>query len=417
VPLLRTTRLVAALLVLAPVAAEAAPLSRKPPPIPAVSKDPRHDPAKKPEPAKPAPKAASSTLKNTAASTPAARPARGSTASLGAPAGPQRTLPGRSVGSPTEGHLIGGAHLADAPYLRVYPSYASGDVRWGVEPLVSLIDRAARSVRKQYPDAVLSVGHLSRAGGGELDRHASHESGRDADIGFYVKNIAGKPVIGDQMVPFVGDGSAPTWPGARFDDARNWALVAAIVGDAQARVTHIFVATPIRERLLAYAAKVGAPSALRTRASEVLAQPRGALPHDDHFHVRIGCPPGMEKCIEQPTARRHSVGHGAAVAAGHPAHPTHGATAGLAARAPVPAPAPAAPPPAKPAPRAVDPHKEESAASDSVPNLSPEIPGLDSAVIPSPLTGVKSTWGTAKDVPPATTPSAAPISDPDGILQ
>ena len=35
-----------------------------------------------------------------------------------------------------------------------------------------MIERAARSVRKQFPDAVLSVGHLSRQGGGDLDRHA-----------------------------------------------------------------------------------------------------------------------------------------------------------------------------------------------------------------------------------------------------
>ena len=28
---------------------------------------------------------------------------------------------------------------------------------------------------------------------------------------------------------FRGDGTAPSWPGALFDDARNWALVSAIL--------------------------------------------------------------------------------------------------------------------------------------------------------------------------------------------
>src|SRR5262249_14013797 len=90
----------------------------------------------------------------------------------------ERTM-GKSIGSPTEGHLVGGPRLDEAPYLRIVPAYAGGDVRWALEALVSLLDYAARAVRRENADAVMSVGHLSRAGGGELDRHASHESGRD----------------------------------------------------------------------------------------------------------------------------------------------------------------------------------------------------------------------------------------------
>ena len=405
--LLRPTRFLLALLVLSPLAAEAAPASKKPPPAPSSSQGPKPPP-------KPAAKNAPAGLKNATA--------RGTTAHLAAPPAPQRVAPTptRSVGSPTDGHLVGGAHLAIAPYLRVYPVYGNSDVRWGVDSLVGLVDRAARSVRKQYPDAVCSIGHLSKQGGGELDRHASHESGRDADVGFFVKNAAGKPILADHMVAFTGDGTAPSWPGAHFDDARNWALVAAMVGDGNAHVTHLFVATPIRERLLAYAAKIGAPPALRSRASEVLAQPHGSLPHDDHFHVRVACPAGMGQCVEQPLARHH--GHAGALAShGHPAHPSssHGPSTSASHAAPAPAPggahpaAPAAPP--RPAGKP-DPRKEEQSASDSlVPSLSPSVPGLDSAVIPAPLGGIRSTWGTSKD--PAPGGKADAISDPDGVLE
>jgi penicillin-insensitive murein endopeptidase len=420
VPLLRTTRILAALLVLAPwvAPAHAAPAaSKKPPAGPSSSQGPAHA-----APAKAGSKPADKGLKNVL---------HGSTAKIAAAAAPaRRTAPGTSVGSPTEGHLIGGAHLADAPYLRIYPVYAGADVRWGVEPLVGLVDRAAKNVHKQFPDAVLSVGHLSKAGGGELDRHASHESGRDADIGFYVKNVAGKPILADHMVAFTGDGTAPSWPGAHFDDARNWALVSSIVSDGHARVTHIFVATPIRERLLAYAARIGASPAIRNKVAEVLAQPHGALPHDDHFHVRIACPSGMDKCIEQPLAKHH--GHGAALAShGHPAHPSSNAASHAAgsssahASAAAPAPAHAVPAhggPAHGAPAhgtaaakpAAKGDRDETAKSEaSIPSLSPSVPGLDSAVIPSPLEGVRSTWGTSKD--PAPRPD--PISDPDGVLE
>jgi penicillin-insensitive murein endopeptidase len=259
----------------------------------------------------------------------------------------------RSIGSPTSGRLVYGARLADAPYIRVVPTYAAGDVRWGTEALVGMIDRAARQVRRQFPDAVLSVGHLSRAGGGELDRHHSHESGRDADIGYYVKNHLGKPAYADHFVAFQGDGTAPHWPGAVFDDARNWLLVAAMLTDPVAHVSHIFVATPLRARLLAYAERIGAPAALRQRAAEVMAQPRGALPHDDHFHVRISCPAGSttgpDRCIEDPAppsatklARHRS-------AAAHVAHAAQAPRPTQApARAPGPTPQPQRPAPAPP---------------------------------------------------------------------
>jgi len=55
----------------------------------------------------------------------------------------------------------GGMHLDETAYLRVLPVYAGGDVRWGLEPLVAMIDRAARSVRRQFHDAVTSVGPVA----------------------------------------------------------------------------------------------------------------------------------------------------------------------------------------------------------------------------------------------------------------
>lgn len=212
---------------------------------------------------------------------------------------------GRSIGSPTDGHLVGGAHLAETGYLRIVPADTAGDVRWGVGPLVDMIDRSARAVRRQFPDAITSVGHLSREGGGDIDMHRSHESGRDADIGFFIRTASGKPLLPSHFVPFQGDGTARTWPGAYFDDARNWALVSALITDPEARVTHVFVAAPLRARLLAYAERVGAPPSIRMRAAELMQQPHGTLPHDDHFHVRIGCPAHMGGCIENPSVRAH----------------------------------------------------------------------------------------------------------------
>jgi penicillin-insensitive murein endopeptidase len=229
------------------------------------------------------------------------------TASLTGPSaarlGPAALRFGRSIGSPTEGHLLGGAHLTETDYLRVMPADTAGDVRWGLEPLVSMVDRAARTVRREFPQAIGSVGHLSREGGGDIDRHRSHESGRDADVGFYIRSATGRQLLPSHFVSFRGDGTASSWPGAYFDDAKNWALVRSLITDPQAHVTHLFIAAPLRGRLLAYAERTGAPSMLRVRAAELMQQPRGVLPHDDHFHVRIGCPAHMSGCVENPAAR------------------------------------------------------------------------------------------------------------------
>ncbi len=248
---------------------------------------------------------------------------------------------GRSVGSPTEGRLVGGTHLVETESLRVEPADTAGDVRWGLGSLVAILDHAARAVRHQFPGAVLSVGHLSRENGGPVEQHRSHESGRDADVAFYVRASGGRQLLSSHFVPFRADGSAPTWPGAYFDDAKNWALVSSLIEDGEARVTHVFVAAPLRARLLAYAERAGAPQAVRMHAAELMQQPRGTLPHDDHFHVRIGCPAHMTGCIENPTVRPT-----------HPveiAHGRHGApTRALVTAPPKHALPPPPPPPAAP---------------------------------------------------------------------
>lgn len=219
----------------------------------------------------------------------------------GVTAPPPSTPRATSVGAPNQGRLEHGAHLDTAPHLRIVPFYADEDVRWGLPTLVGLVDRAGRRVAKRFPGAVLSVGDLSRRRGGDVDRHHSHESGRDVDLGFYALDRRGKPLLADRFVPFTPDGVSVAVAGARFDDARNWELVAALVGDPAARVSHIFVSAGIRARLLRYAERSGASAALRARAAERMVQPRRSSMHDDHFHVRISCPSGQRgTCVEHP---------------------------------------------------------------------------------------------------------------------
>jgi penicillin-insensitive murein DD-endopeptidase len=311
---------------------------------------------------------------------------------------------GRSIGSPTEGRLAGGMHLDETAYLRIVPADTAGDVRWGLEPLVMMLDRAARSVRRQYPESVMSVGHLSREGGGEIDQHRSHESGRDADVGFFVRTSGGRQLLAARFVAFRGDASAQAWPGAVFDDAKNWALVSALLTDPQAHVTHVFVASPLRARLLSYAERAGVPLSLRVRAAETMQQPHGALPHDDHFHVRIGCPGKMSGCVENPIVRAHPM---------LPPH-EHGGVGRRGPRTAVaatsPATSPVSPAPAKPA---ADPPATASMTARVAASGAPSTPSGAAPATPAleTLPALDSPSGPSPSPPAAA--MAAPLDDLD----
>src|SRR5882724_1302025 len=195
-----------------------------------------------------------------------------------------------SLGYPNSGRLVGGVRFHETSYMTMVAAHSTSKVRWALPALLSVLDRAARIVARKYPGSVLELGELSRHDGGPIASHRSHQNGRDADVGFYQVDADGEPIRAPRFVRFDGTGDCLDDPSERFDDRRNWAFVRAVLEDPPYEVRRIFVYAPLRARLLAYAAKVGAPRDLRTRAARAMMQPGNALPHDDHFHIRISCP-------------------------------------------------------------------------------------------------------------------------------
>jgi penicillin-insensitive murein DD-endopeptidase len=227
-------------------------------------------------------------------------------------AGHPKALPSKSIGSPNEGHLEGGARIEPSHVLRVV-----GENRWGMPYLVSLLERASKRVAEEHPGAIMTVGDLSKKGGGDVGGHHSHESGRDADVGFYLVDAKGKPVLAPRFAAIDEDGRARGMSKTRFDDARNWSLIEALLTDPRARVLQVFVANHLRTRLLQYAEKQGVAPHIRDLAAEVLLQPHHALPHDNHFHVRVACPKGERDCVDYAT-KEHPVRRVARVTTSRP---------------------------------------------------------------------------------------------------
>jgi penicillin-insensitive murein endopeptidase len=156
---------------------------------------------------------------------------------------PPPGLRSRSVRFPWDGRLLRGMRMAESNYARYVPEYAPSGHFYGTWELVQLLERAARRVAFRFPGSRLPLGELSGQSGGDIGGHHSHESGRDADIGFYMTSADGRPYEGMAFANFDARGRGlPPNEGLRFDDARNWELVSKLISDADARPQYIFVA-------------------------------------------------------------------------------------------------------------------------------------------------------------------------------
>lgn len=195
-----------------------------------------------------------------------------------------------SRGTVDHGYLHGGLRLPDRGigYSRLRPGEGT---RYGTATLVDAIERVAREVAHAFPGGYpLRIGDLSHAHGGAHSRHRTHRVGRDADLLFFARDAGGLPVRGDGWLQFDRFGLAMLRGHAfQFDEARNWRLVRTLVMDERARVKWLFCSNELKVRLLRYAARhERSPQAL-ARATWVLHQPAHGDPHDDHFHLRVGC--------------------------------------------------------------------------------------------------------------------------------
>jgi penicillin-insensitive murein endopeptidase len=195
-----------------------------------------------------------------------------------------------SMGTSVEGYLRDAEPLGDRGegYLRLRPGEGT---RYGTQTLLEAIERAAREVALAFPGGhPLRVGDLSAPTGGAHSRHRSHRSGRDADLLFFARDSGGLPAAVPGWLKFDPLGWS-TWAqrAYHFDEARNWHLVRTLVLDEEARVKWLFCSNPLKARLLRYAARHEPSGQAVLRATWVLHQPSRGEPHDDHFHLRVGC--------------------------------------------------------------------------------------------------------------------------------
>ncbi len=195
-----------------------------------------------------------------------------------------------SMGTVGSGFMVSSTNLEfvgkDHEIIERHRRYGTA---YATDEMVQLIKVASAHVNEHSPGAPLRVGNMSRSKGGDIRWSRSHNSGRDADLGFYVKRKAdGKSVRVPGIIHFDENGVPEGYPDLIFDVERNWLLVRGML-QTDINVQYLFISLPLKHMLLDHARATNEPAELVDRASKVLHQPTDALPHDDHFHLRIGC--------------------------------------------------------------------------------------------------------------------------------
>lgn len=213
-----------------------------------------------------------------------------------------------SAGNTSHGHLVDATALPQTgPHHYVLREHRDRGTHWGTRELVEGLLRAAEHVSERFPGTRTGIGNLSMEEGGDIRWSVSHNTGRDADVAFFFVDGRGAAVEVPTLLHVDADGRRAKSAPYELDLPRSWAFVQYLVRDPELRVQWIFVSEAIRRRLLAYADEHGATSAVMEAAAAVLRQPANALPHDDHFHVRVHCAPDdrLDGCVEWGPRHAH----------------------------------------------------------------------------------------------------------------
>lgn len=193
----------------------------------------------------------------------------------------------RSVGDTSHGRVVHAAELLETDALAILAKQKERNLRWGTAEMVGLLTYAADGLFAATKTK-LWIGNVGAKGGGDIPYSVSHNAGRDADVAFSYLDAAGKPVDPPDLVPLDKDGKSKD--GAlRLDPGRTWITVRGIATAPGVEVEYVFVAEPLKKKILAWARDHKEAPEVIQKAADVMRQPGGAAPHDDHLHVRIYC--------------------------------------------------------------------------------------------------------------------------------
>lgn len=197
-------------------------------------------------------------------------------------------LAARAIGSYARGCLAGATALpVDGETWQVMR--LNRNRNWGHPQLISLVEKLARSTPRINGWPGLLIGDISQPRGGPmLTGHASHQIGLDADIWLTPmpkRRLASEERENMHATNMVRSDWMDIEPSA-WTPAQGKMIKAAA---QDGTVTRIFVNPAIKKELCRSAGS----------DRDWLSKVRPMWGHNYHFHIRIGCPAGLEGCADQ----------------------------------------------------------------------------------------------------------------------
>lgn len=198
----------------------------------------------------------------------------------------RRQAASESVGTPTCGGIVAGMRARPhRGYVLRNPARS-----WATERTIARLESAFEALLRAHPRASrVRVHDLSLPGGGPIDDHRSHHSGRDVDITYHQRRC--DPTDGCPLQVLAPD---------QLDVTRQWALLRHWLrrGEAEA----IFIDYALQAPLYREAQRRGASAEELARWFQYprRGRPEGVIRHfpnhRDHLHVRFACHESERRC-------------------------------------------------------------------------------------------------------------------------
>lgn len=185
------------------------------------------------------------------------------------------SLGSMSIGYPNSGALFNSVPLPEDSRWTIVNKLET----WGTQETVGFIMATINKVHKQFPTGTMPiyVGDISERNGGKLNRHLSHQSGRDVDLSWYYKASANCSwwAVGTKE---------------NMDLPRTWALIRAFFTETDVEL--ILIDKKIQIILYDYAISTGEDRSWLNRVFQYPGKNSGAIirhakGHATHVHVRF----------------------------------------------------------------------------------------------------------------------------------
>ena len=184
-----------------------------------------------------------------------------------------------SIGAPSAGLLFNPQPMPEGALWTIRNPRET----WGTTETIGFVISAIEAVERQFPGSPrIVVGDISRPDGGRLNWHASHQVGRDVDLGLYHRQEVDDFLRGRK---------------SNLDIPRTWALVRALVTETD--VHRIFLDRSIQRYLYDHALAIGESKLWLdvlfgrfTGGKDAVIQ--HVRRHRDHLHARFFNPRAQE---------------------------------------------------------------------------------------------------------------------------